>query len=147
MRSLQERLVSHAQYRKAETINLLATSLISGDFHKDTSDVAHKILLLLYQTSDSPLNAVFQPSEASQQLLLELKGGTSPNETASHMLFRHHAIPLSPRALYCILIRVAHFQEVDKLLFWKKLHESLINCCVLRNMFHSAHSQGNLSLA
>ena len=72
--SLQERLVSHAQYRKAEAVELLASALVLEEYHKDTSDVAHKILLLLYQTSDSPLSAPFQPSEAGQQLLLKLKG-------------------------------------------------------------------------
>ena len=56
---------------------MLANAIASQEFHKDTSDVAPKILLLLYQTSDSPLNAAFQPSEAAQQLLLELKGASS----------------------------------------------------------------------
>ena len=62
MCSLHERLVSHAQYRKAEAVEVLVTALVSETFNNDTSDVSHKILLLLYQTSDSPLNAAFDPS-------------------------------------------------------------------------------------
>lgn len=74
--SLQERLASHTQYRKAEAVELLSKALRSAESHRDTPDVGHKILLLLYQTSNSPLNAAFQPSEAVQQLLLDLKGST-----------------------------------------------------------------------
>lgn len=91
MCSLHERLVSHAQYRKAEAVELLVTALVSETFNNDTSDVSHKILLLLYQTSDSPLNAAFDPTEAVQQLLLELKGSTASCEAVTISFLIHVA--------------------------------------------------------
>ncbi len=75
--SLCDRLVSHAQYRKAETVQLLTNALSSQSSHEDTANSGHRILLLLYQISNSPLNAIFEPLEATQQLLLELQGENS----------------------------------------------------------------------
>ena len=72
--SLADRLNSHAQYRKAEALSILADAVISTELKSDTLEAPHRILSLLYNVSDSPLNADFAPCEAAQKLLQELSG-------------------------------------------------------------------------
>ena len=66
-------MVSHAQHRKAQAMQMLAAALINSKLGGDTPDVPHRILLLLYQMSDRPLDAAFCPSDEASELLEALE--------------------------------------------------------------------------
>lgn len=65
---LADRLESIAQYQKQEALLVLAGRCKQLGTGSSTMDYGHRLLTMLYYTSDSPVNAIYHPKMTIDQL-------------------------------------------------------------------------------